>query len=240
MAALHVEVRNIAGSQSQALQILSDMQKQMIISKSLSPRIFLDDKVSQEAQSSGCQIHTLDRFSFPERSSRLDEEHKSLGPLKLARLDDSSVEPCCARWCSCDCHSRYRLVIPLAIGFLQASFRGISLKRTCSENNCRRPSSTAVKMTFNFHSSVWNRFVYFSLRYTPLCGPEINIRLPRIVDAWSSKLWTHSLVGNVEGIQKLFANGEASPWDVNLYGASALHVRSVHCTWPYVLIGRCN
>ncbi|KAI9672491.1 MAG: hypothetical protein M1817_003257 [Caeruleum heppii] len=46
--------------------------------------------------------------------------------------------------------------------------------------------------------------------------------MPRMVD-WSSKLWRFSSENNREGIQRLFSQGAASPWDVNAYGESALH-----------------
>lgn len=176
MAALQVEVQNIAVSQSQSLQILSALQTQMDDSKTSSSSIMAGKKQSLEAKRPSRQIHPFNRFSLPEGSFAFDEEHQELGPLELATLDESKNNlPYCARWCTCDCHSRYRLAIPFGIGFFDAAFRGISLKRVCSENSCRRPSSTHVKLTLHFQSSVWNRIVHFSLKFTPLCGPEINI-----------------------------------------------------------------
>ena len=41
---------------------------------------------------------------------------------------------------------------------------------------------------------------------------------------WTTPLGQDSIRGDIKAIQRLFATGKASPYDVNTYGQSSLHV----------------
>lgn len=60
------------------------------------------------------------------------------------------------------------------------------------------------------------------MRSSPVCGPEINIKLPRLVT--TSKLYHFCFHGDTKGVKTLLTEGAASPWDVNERGSSALYV----------------
>lgn len=51
--------------------------------------------------------------------------------------------------------------------------------------------------------------------------PRTSNRMPRVV-SWSNLLWNYATNGNLLAIQKLFAEGKASPYDLNPRGSSAL------------------
>lgn len=61
-----------------------------------------------------------------------------------------------------------------------------------------------------------------TLSFIPICGPEINVRFPRVV--MPSKLYLFAMHGDINGVKTLFTEGAASPWDVNERGSSALYV----------------
>ena len=60
-----------------------------------------------------------------------------------------------------------------------------------------------------------------TMRYAPLDGPHFSLRMPRVT-AWTHLLWNYAMVGNLVAIQKMFAEGLASPYDVNVHGSGAL------------------
>ena len=66
------------------------------------------------------------------------------------------------------------------------------------------------------------------MKSSPVCGPEINIKLPRVVTP--SKLYHFSIHGDMKGVKPLLMEGAASPWDVNERGSSALYVSHSICT----------
>lgn len=60
-----------------------------------------------------------------------------------------------------------------------------------------------------------------TMRYAPLDGPHFSLRMPRVTP-WTHLLWNYVGVGNLVAIQKMFAEGRASPYDVNVHGSGAL------------------
>ena len=85
-------------------------------------------------------------------------------------------------------------------------------------------------MTVQFPAWFWQRYLSSSFAYTPIRGPEINVKLPRTV-SWASSLWRHGVEGNLRAVQNLFSQGLASPWDVQALGGSLLHYATDHGHW---------
>ncbi|MCJ1282847.1 hypothetical protein MMC26_002173 [Xylographa opegraphella] len=65
------------------------------------------------------------------------------------------------------------------------------------------------------------------MSFADLRGPELMVKLPRVVD-WTSPVWRPAIDGNENAIKDLFARGEASPWDMNPIGGSVLHYATDH------------
>ena len=65
------------------------------------------------------------------------------------------------------------------------------------------------------------RYIAMTMRYAPLDGPHFSLRMPRVT-TWTHLLWNYAMVGNLVAIQKMFAEGLASPYDVNVHGSGAL------------------
>lgn len=129
----------------------------------------------------------------------------------------------CPPWCSCACHSRTTFLVPSPFGTLSGSFSGLPLLTgRCAEHACKRPTGPSGCIAYRFPSWFWDRLLAISMKTSPVCGPEINIRFPRMV--MPSKLYLFALHGETKRVQSLFTEGAASPWDVNNHGSTALYV----------------
>lgn len=65
--------------------------------------------------------------------------------------------------------------------------------------------------------------IAISATFDSIRGPQLHVRLPRVVEC-HSPLWQYAQRGDIGSMQKLFSSREASPFDVNPRGESALHV----------------
>jgi hypothetical protein len=134
----------------------------------------------------------------------------------------------CKPWCSCTCHKqrtfRYPDWLRAAIGGLFVGYTGIPvLTPSCTEVNCHQRSAPSIEVTYHFPNWFLYRVLSLNLRLSSLAGPEFNLRMPRMVN-WTTPLWQKSQVGDIHAVQALFGSGRASPYDVNAYGQSSLHV----------------
>ena len=139
----------------------------------------------------------------------------------------------CESWCSCACHAKSVLRVKQRnlVGSLSISYSGLPwVTASCDQKSCRSRSVPTVAMTVQFPAWFWKRYLSSSFSYTPIHGPEINLKLPRTV-SWVSALWRHGVDGNLRAIQDLFSQGLASPWDIQAIGGSALHYATDHGHW---------
>ena len=111
-------------------------------------------------------------------------------------------------------------------GLLFVGYSGLPiLSPACTEKSCRWPSTNKSSIGITYYFPVWfvARILSVSLSFTLLSGPEMSLRMPRVVQR-DSAIWDFAETGNTEGMQMMFAEGMASPYDVGGYGQSALHV----------------
>lgn len=139
----------------------------------------------------------------------------------------------CKDWCSCACHTKniLRVKQPNVVGSLSVAYSGLPwVTAGCDQKSCRSRSVPSVAITVQFPSWAWKRYLSTSFCYTSLTGPEVNIKIPRIVD-WTSALWGYGVRGNLKAIQQMFSVGDASPWDVQAIGGSVLHYAAERGYW---------
>lgn len=72
-----------------------------------------------------------------------------------------------------------------------------------------------------------SRYIKLVVQHNPLDGPNLSIRLPRMMD-WQHELWKYANCGDVKAVQSLFSEGKASPFDVNPRGSNALIYAAAH------------
>jgi len=76
-------------------------------------------------------------------------------------------------------------------------------------------------MTYFLPQYLLRRYITLTMHHTPLDGPKIALRAPRVTP-WSHVYWKYANRGDLVAIQKMFSQHKASPHDVNPRGVTAL------------------
>ncbi|KAK0711869.1 ankyrin repeat-containing domain protein [Lasiosphaeris hirsuta] len=143
------------------------------------------------------------------------------------------TRPCKARLCTCRCH-RASYVQPLSwvsniLGSLFTEYSGAILpftgKASCTQRLCKRADKGIPKASYYFPN--WapfaGRMVSLLDSWNSFDGHQLHVKFPRVIPA-SAHLFTLAQKGNIKGVQRLFSEGKASVFDVNVNeGRSALH-----------------
>lgn len=135
----------------------------------------------------------------------------------------------CVDWCSCRCHTYSQREFPWV---LKSFFGHLFVEQAtngppCNEHGCRRSAISSIRLTYHLPRSLMRRYLKFAVYHNPMDGPNIFISMPRVKD-WSHKLFRYAVVGDIQAIQHLFSNNEASPYDVNPRGCNALIYAAAH------------
>lgn len=144
----------------------------------------------------------------------------------------------CAQECTCACHSRHKLRSPgLAMPVLGRLFLGYAgmpqIRRQCDTAHCMRKQAPFVSIEYWFPLWFLAQIIKILVAYQPGAGPQFQIRTIRRVPD-SAKVISFILNGNVEGVKILFAEGLASPYDVDqTRNYSLLRVSSSR--WEYAM-----
>lgn len=134
----------------------------------------------------------------------------------------------CKPWCSCVCHKQRALRNPewlrKVVGGLFIGYTGLPvLAAACNESTCQQRSAPSIEITYHFPVWFLARVLSLNMTLSTFGGPELNLRMPRMV-SWATPLWRISFAGDRKGLREIFAKRKGSPFDVNAYGQSALHV----------------
>ena len=133
--------------------------------------------------------------------------------------------------CSCHCHRRSRptkrtpKILERFIGTLFIGYLGIPyVNAPCDDSDCAQRSGSDIRLAYIFPAWVLARALILSLKLLPAYGPELNVRMPRIVSN-SSRLFRCATDGDVDSMREILNQGLASPMDVDvLTGSTALMV----------------
>ena len=135
----------------------------------------------------------------------------------------------CSLWCSCACHPRTTFSMLSRFGAVSGSISSLPwLKRGCTEYSCKRPEYASGSIVYRFPSWFWGRLIAVTMKSSPVCGPEINVKFHRAV--MPSSLYLFAFHGDTDRVKSLFEEGAASPWDVNNQGSSGLYVSHSNST----------
>ena len=161
---------------------------------------------------------------FPARPPRHSEDRLDQQNDSVQDQSPIAVKQQCNAFCSCICHTRSTgrspWILDPIIGKLNVQFTG--RRPPCSEFYCFRSPETSFKVVYHFPNYLINRYVSMNMQYGRSSGPEFLLRVPRVVP-WSHLLWNYAINGDLLAIRGLFAEGKASPYDLNPRGSSALY-----------------
>ena len=122
----------------------------------------------------------------------------------------------CSAACVCPCHKKASFTSPWSaksfIGSFSVTYNGISvLTSACTIKSCKRSSSPSVRITYVLPTWVANRMLWAWFRSAPIAGPELLLKLRRVVTTDS---YTWARVGDLERLRTMFVRGTASVDDV--------------------------
>ena len=160
----------------------------------------------------------------------------SRSPLEIQRISEDrlyqqssavqnpssiAIKQQCKALCSCSCHTRNSFQSPLILGSIIGRINVLYTGRRslCNEFHCRRSSESSFKVFYQFPKSIMSRYISMVMHCSSSSGPKFLLRVPRMVP-WSHLLWKYAVNGDPLAIQKLFAEGKASPYDLNPIGSS--------------------
>ncbi len=177
--------------------------------------------------------------SLPLGSSRLREDGQTHQSELVQDLFHNLATQKCETLCSCVCHTRSVIKSPWILETIigRINIQYVGRRPACNEFHCRRLPECSFRVVYQFPKYVLSRYISMVMHNTPLSGPELLLRMPRMV-SWSHMLWKYANNGELMAIQKLFAEGKASPYDVNPMGSSALWytVNRRHCQLAQFLL----
>ena len=134
----------------------------------------------------------------------------------------------CMSKCSCACHQISRFKSPTYLsyyfGSLLVKSNGIpGLKWACDEAKCKRRQQSTVHISYRFPEWLLNRMISSMILSDQMNGPQCSLISPRLVSN-ECDLFYYAKTGDIKGIQKLFSNRVASPFDVSVrFNYTALH-----------------
>jgi hypothetical protein len=134
-----------------------------------------------------------------------------------------------ASWCNCSCHTRHYLCIPRFFEYItgRVCIQHVGLPYLappCNQLSCKKRSNATAHFTYHFPPWLLLRMISVTIEATNFQRCEISIRAPRVVPD-KADLFRLASNGDKNGIQSLFDEGKASPYDIDCTnGVNALTV----------------
>ena len=98
---------------------------------------------------------------------------------------------------------------------------------TCSRaclRSCKQGAGLAITITHFLPTWLSQRMISAWFTSTPLCGPELLLKIYRVVDFRKDPSVKAVTCGRLEDLQTLLATGTISPYIISQYDHSLLHV----------------
>jgi hypothetical protein len=198
----------------------------------------LDGTVRAELQMFSCTItenleKSLQRYQEDGVNAEPTNRHSSglhqpAAIVISARPTRPQSTSCQTEWCTCICHRPGKIGNPDALaclfGRLHVKFSDIPmLTPPCNVNLCRkRRRLPYLRINYFFPTWLVGRILTTTVAYSQRDGIDVHrLRALRIVPV-GAPIFTMAQHGNVDGIRSLFTKGQASPYDVDSNGFTAL------------------
>lgn len=145
----------------------------------------------------------------------------------------TSLQISCDPLCMCRCHHSINIQTPTwlkgLLGLLFFGYSGSPLlpRGSCDQKACRKQSSSILKVDYYFPSWLIHRMIVLRNQTTPRDGHMLTVRTPRVVDNLS-EIFNACKYGNMDRVRCLFAEGLASPFDVDSGGVTPLLASITH------------
>lgn len=146
-------------------------------------------------------------------------------------IQNVQIQSACPSSCTCDCHKPWRIYTPRNLRklFGHSKIEGAELpflKSGCSLWSCKGKSAAFITIKFFLPSMIAARMIALWFTSSPLYGPELLLRFPRVVRT-DTPAYRAFRSGDLEIVKKSISAGEYKPWDVDYTGRSMIAV----CGW---------
>lgn len=151
--------------------------------------------------------------------TRLESSSRPIGPTFQIQTSIHR-EGKCNSLCMCQCHQNFTFKssdwVQNLVGTLLIGYHGAPLwyRKLCNERLCQREQTCLINLVYVFPVWFVRRAIFFRDRWTLTHGNLISIRTPRLVENSTVPAVQCACIGNLGGLQNLFAQGLASPFDV--------------------------
>jgi hypothetical protein len=146
------------------------------------------------------------------------------------KVQTSVYSQSCGHLCRCRCHTESTFTSPrwlrIVLGSLFVGYAGVPGLHnvSCDDEACQQAGHGCFKVAYHFPAWFLTRMITIQDRWSPLGGHIVSMRTPRVVSP-KAEIFIYAQQGNIEGLQLLFKERKASPFDVSSSeGRSALHV----------------
>ena len=210
--ALH-QIRDNAHNQL-FLQNQNDIQRSMSNIMGAQNRLQLKvDLLEAMHVARAAEAATENTSEGPRCTQNLQLGTRPVQPIKLSAPVYSSS---CAIECKCLCHVRTKVsyrALNLFLGSLFVGYNGIPfITPKCDDPHCRQRADLVTLITYVFPPWLLARALCIALKWSPHIGPELNIRVARVVSE-TSAIFSRATLGDVEGVKTLLSARLCSPYD---------------------------
>ena len=150
-------------------------------------------------------------------------------------VQNLQIQSSCPVTCTCNCHQTWEIDSPRVLRrlFGYSKIEGAEVpffKGACSLQSCKGKRATFVNISFFLPTMMAARMISLWFTSSPLYGPELLLRVPRVVrkntPAFKAILW-----GGLDDVKRSISVGEMKPWDVDYTGQSLIavcHLNTLH------------
>lgn len=137
---------------------------------------------------------------------------------------DRATQPkSCRSFCCCSCHQVQQGYVSGYGVFEISGFHFLNFGNSCDVVSCKGPIRLSIKVGICLPKWFARRMLSLWFTSTPLHGPELLLRVPRMVSN-DSPIIKALEEGNFASFKMLVADGQGSPYDVDQDGNSFLTV----------------
>lgn len=159
-----------------------------------------------------------------------DQTVSKLHPQSILRVRKIQRVSICAIGCACKCHVFRRFGASGTLskifgrGYIQTAGSFI-LGTQCDTESCRALTAPRISVQYLLPQWLASRMIFVWLTSSPPCGPELLLRVPRVV-SHSNAAFIAVALRDVESLKLALTNGDCTTYDVDQYGDNLLSVRT--------------
>ena len=172
----------------------------------------------------------MDSRAHTAQSTTSSTTNASRSVMKVEASILKSRERRCPVGCRCTCHvkkcSSSSRTMQHIIGLLFIGYSGRSHFASRIQCDCYAQSLNKAKVCYLFPNWLVSRAIHIVFESSAYHGIQLSLQSRNILP-FGTKVFHLAVLGDIEGLQELFAKGHASPYDSTPEGWTALQVRTI-------------